>query len=67
MSTNFLQAYQNWKAENNLVEEDMPGMEHLTGDQLFFLNFAQVWCGSTRPEALRSKLKSAVHPPGPFR
>ena len=45
----------------------MPGLEHLSHDQLFFLNFAQVWCGSTRPEALRSKLKTAVHAPGKFR
>ncbi len=27
----------------------------------------QVWCGHTRPEALRSKLKTAVHAPGPYR
>ena len=35
--------------------------------QLFFLNFAQVWCGSTRPEALKSKLRTAVHAPGKYR
>lgn len=51
-----------------MIEEDsLPGLDHLTGDQLFFVNFAQVWCGHTRPEALRSKLKTAVHAPGPYR
>jgi membrane metallo-endopeptidase-like protein 1 len=34
---------------------------------LFFLNFAQIWCGSMRPEAMRNKLKTAVHPPGRYR
>ena len=74
--------------------ERLPGMESLSGDQLFFLNFAQVpdyplfyslnkfilisswnkfnillkvWCGSTRPEAMRSKLKTATHAPGKYR
>ncbi|TRY79276.1 hypothetical protein TCAL_06071 [Tigriopus californicus] len=60
-------AYRRWLEENNIIEEHLPGLEHLTGDQLFFLNFAQVWCGSTRPEALRSKLNTAVHAPGPYR
>eukprot|EP00095_Tigriopus_kingsejongensis_P001687 maker-scaffold1658_size31987-snap-gene-0.9 protein:Tk01687 transcript:maker-scaffold1658_size31987-snap-gene-0.9-mRNA-1 annotation:"endothelin-converting enzyme 1" len=60
-------AYQKWLEENNIIEESLPGLEHLTGDQLFFLNFAQVWCGNTRPEALRSKLNTAVHAPGPYR
>ena len=52
---------------NNVEESPMPGLEHLSHDQLFFLNFAQVWCGTTRPEALRSKLKTAVHAPGKYR
>ena len=39
----FLQAYQNWLLANNMVEEPaMPGLSQLSGDQLFFLNFAQV-------------------------
>ena len=38
------QAYQNWLLTNNLVEEPaMPGLSQLSGEQLFFLNFAQVF------------------------
>ncbi len=50
-----------------MEEPPLPGLEGLSGHRLFFLNFAQVWCGHTRPEALRSKLKTAVHAPGPYR
>merc|ERR1712156_346341 len=57
-----------WLKSNDISsEEPLPGLEHLNHDQLFYLNFAQVWCGSTRPEALRSKLKTAVHAPGKYR
>ena len=62
------QAYKKWLKTNDITsEEPLPGLEHLNHDQLFYLNFAQVWCGSTRPEALRSKLKTAVHAPGKYR
>ena len=62
------QAYKKWLKSNDISsEEPLPGLEHLNHDQLFYLNFAQVWCGSTRPEALRSKLKTAVHAPGKYR
>ena len=38
-----IKAYRNWLESNNLIEESpLPGLEHLTGDQLFFVNFAQV-------------------------
>ena len=41
--SHFLQAYQNWLLANNMVEEPaMPGLSQLSGEQLFFLNFAQV-------------------------
>ncbi|KAH0949954.1 hypothetical protein HN011_007844 [Eciton burchellii] len=59
-------AYERWLRSNEEEDETLPGMS-ATGKQLFFLNFAQVWCGSMRPEATRNKLKTAVHSPGKFR
>ena len=59
-------AYTQWK-EKNGPEEPLPQLQEINADQLFFLNFAQVWCGTARPEALRSKLKTAVHAPGKYR
>ena len=44
----FFQAYQNWLNENELRSEGpLPGLEHLTDQQLFFLNFAQVKTNKT--------------------
>lgn len=64
-------AYLQWLAAQPDAEaaeraERMPGVE-ATGRQLFFLNFAQVWCGAMRPEAAVNKLKTAVHSPGMYR
>ena len=59
-------AYTVWK-EENWSEAPLPSLPDVDVDKLFFLNFAQVWCGAARPEALRSKLKTAVHAPGKYR
>ncbi|KOX71683.1 Endothelin-converting enzyme 1 [Melipona quadrifasciata] len=59
-------AYERWLRTNGDADETLPGL-NTSGKQLFFLNFAQVWCGSMRPEATRNKLKTAVHSPGKFR
>ncbi|XP_058056004.1 neprilysin-4 [Anopheles bellator] len=63
-------AYTRWLEEQTdprvLEQEVLPGL-NVTNRQLFFLNFAQIWCGAMRPEATRSKLKTAVHSPGRFR
>ncbi|KAL2725026.1 neprilysin-4-like isoform X2 [Vespula squamosa] len=59
-------AYERWLYVNGDKDETLPGIS-ATGRQLFFLNFAQVWCGSMRPEAAKNKLRIAVHAPGKFR
>lgn len=47
-------------------QEHLPGL-NVTHKQLFFVNFAQVWCGAMRPEATKSKMKTAVHSPARYR
>ncbi|XP_051164292.1 neprilysin-4 isoform X2 [Leptopilina boulardi] len=59
-------AYEKWLKTNGDEKENLPGI-NATGKQLFFLNFAQIWCSSMRPEATKNKLKTAVHSPGKFR
>ncbi|KAJ1528614.1 hypothetical protein ONE63_007013 [Megalurothrips usitatus] len=59
-------AYERWASQHGDAGETLPGV-NATSKQLFFINFAQVWCSSMRPEAMRSKLKIAVHSPARFR
>ena len=44
-----------------------PRLDGFTGDQRFFLAFAQVWRRKQRPEALRSLLMTDGHAPAEFR
>lgn len=56
------QAYRKWVSVNG-EEPEVPGL-NLTHNQLFFLNYAQIWCGSMRPEDALTKIRSSVHSPG---
>ncbi|XP_059475395.1 neprilysin-1-like [Neocloeon triangulifer] len=58
-------AYKKWVAKYG-EEPRLPGIS-LTHDQLFFLNYAQIWCGLMRPEDALTKIRSSVHSPGPIR
>ena len=42
-------------------------LDGLTGDQRFYLAYAQVWRGKTRDEATRERVLSNEHAPGEFR
>jgi len=44
-----------------------PVLAHLSGDQRFFLSWAQVWREKQRDENLRSQVTSDPHSPGQFR
>ncbi|KAM7348788.1 M13 family metallopeptidase neprilysin 1 isoform 1-T5 [Cochliomyia hominivorax] len=58
-------AYKKW-VQRYGPEQRLPGL-NLTHDQLFFLNYAQIWCGSMRPEDALTKIRSSVHSPGSIR
>lgn len=59
------QAYQNWR-KNNEETVTMPYV-NLTHEQLFFLNFGQIWCEVNSPEAMLTKIRSGQHSPNKFR
>jgi len=44
-----------------------PAADGFSGDQRFFLAFAQIWRSKVRPEALRSSLMTNGHAPGQYR
>jgi putative endopeptidase len=51
----------------SLGGKEAPVVGGLTGDQQFFLSFAQSWCGYYRDEALRQRLVSDGHAPAHYR
>ncbi|XP_076451583.1 neprilysin-1-like [Babylonia areolata] len=60
-------AYRRWVQDRGEEEPRLPGMLSYTHDQLFFINFAQVWCGAMRPEAAINRIRTSVHSPGRYR
>lgn len=51
----------------SLNGEEPPVIDGLTGDQRFFLGYAQIWRGMEREESLRNRVMTANHPPSEFR
>lgn len=45
----------------------LPGLPQYKPEQLFFLGFAQIWCGNSTVGALKSKLVEGVHSPNKIR
>ena len=59
------QAYRAYKISLN--GKEAPIIDGLTGDQRFFMGFAQIWRSKSRDEALRNQLLTNPHSPGPYR
>uniref|UniRef100_A0AAX7US62 Membrane metallo-endopeptidase-like 1 n=1 Tax=Astatotilapia calliptera TaxID=8154 RepID=A0AAX7US62_ASTCA len=59
------QAYLKW-VEMEGEEPRLPGLD-MDHKQLFFLNFAQVWCGAYRPEYASQSIKTDSHSPLEYR
>ena len=58
-------AYEAYKI--SLGGKPAPVIDGLTGDQRFFLAFAQAWRGEQRPEAVKTQVASNPHSPSRFR
>ena len=58
-------AYDAWKA--SLRGKPAPKVGGLTGDEQFFLSFAQIWRAKFREPALRRQLLTNGHAPAPWR
>ena len=59
------QAYRAWRISLNGKEPAV--IDGLTGDQRFFMGFAQIWRSKSRDESLRNQLLTNPHSPGPYR
>ncbi|KAI8983425.1 hypothetical protein BDB01DRAFT_722562 [Pilobolus umbonatus] len=52
------------KPDDNL---HLPGLDNFSPEQLFFINFARVWCGNMRPEMAVQRIRADVHSPAKAR
>lgn len=53
--------------KRSLNGEDAPVIDGLTGDQRFFLSYAQIWRSAIREEELLKRIKSDPHSPAEYR
>ncbi|OQV19453.1 Neprilysin-11 [Hypsibius exemplaris] len=60
-------AYQLYSKRKGMVEPLLPGFESYTQEQMFFIGYAQVWCGADREKSLRLSLPTQSHSPRRFR
>ena len=58
-------AYKAYKLSLN--GKEAPVIDGLTGDQRFFMGFAQVWAGKHKEKALRNRVATDPHSPNNFR
>jgi endothelin-converting enzyme len=49
--------------ENPNDNLSLPGLESLSPEQLFFVNFGRVWCSNMRPEMVAQRVLTDVHSP----
>ncbi|KAH0372742.1 peptidase family M13, partial [Aureobasidium melanogenum] len=61
-------AYQSWKRRDDEKADLMlPGLDHFTKEQIFFLAYGQTWCGKMREEQIVQRIYTDPHSPDMFR
>ena len=53
--------------KNSLAGKESPVIDGFTGEQRFFLNWAQIWARKYRDDELRRRLKTDPHSPSEYR
>ena len=60
-------AYENWLSKNSWSDATLPGLEHFTHRQLFYLGYAMPWCAAYGRDALEAQMLVDTHSPEEFR
>ncbi|XP_043510227.1 endothelin-converting enzyme homolog isoform X2 [Frieseomelitta varia] len=60
-------AYKRRLRECEKPDVALPGLEHMSNEQLFFLSFANTWCEVLTPEKMEIKLRQDSHSLGSLR
>ena len=60
-------AYENWLSKNSWSDATLPGLEHFTHRQLFYLGYAMPWCAAYGKDTLEDQMLVDTHSPEEFR
>uniref|UniRef100_A0AC35TLF2 Neprilysin n=1 Tax=Rhabditophanes sp. KR3021 TaxID=114890 RepID=A0AC35TLF2_9BILA len=60
-------SYRNYIKKLGHEEERIPGFEKYTNDQIFFMSYAQTWCGKAKPQSVIRQILGDPHSPMRFR
>ncbi|CAF2118844.1 unnamed protein product [Rotaria magnacalcarata] len=60
-------AYRKWARKNGNIDKKLPGLMKYSSDQMFFINYAQVWCSKMTDSYAMNRVLTGVHSPGQFR
>ncbi|CAF1531755.1 unnamed protein product [Rotaria sp. Silwood1] len=60
-------AYRKWSQKTGNIDKKLPGLMKYSSEQMFFINYAQVWCSKMTDSYAMNRVLSGVHSPGQFR
>jgi hypothetical protein len=49
------------------VDRKLPGLIQYSAEQMFFINYGQIWCSKMTDANALSRILTGVHSPGQFR
>ncbi|CAF4114520.1 unnamed protein product, partial [Adineta steineri] len=59
-------AFQKWARENGDLNKKLPGLKKYSTEQLFFMNYGQIWCSKMTDANALNRVQTGVHSPGRF-
>ncbi|CAF3073352.1 unnamed protein product [Rotaria sp. Silwood2] len=60
-------AYRKWVQKHGNIDKKLPGLVKYSSEQMFFINYAQVWCSKMTDSYAMNRVLTGVHSPGQFR
>ncbi|CAF3834479.1 unnamed protein product [Rotaria magnacalcarata] len=60
-------AYQKWTQIHRNLDKKLPGLTKYSAEQMFFLNYGQIWCSKMTDQYVRNLVLRDVHSPSQFR
>ncbi|CAF1552281.1 unnamed protein product, partial [Rotaria sp. Silwood1] len=58
--------YQKWATTPGNIDKKLPGLADYSAEQLFFINYGQIWCSKMTDANALNRILTGVHSPGEF-